>query len=97
MRRGRVEVNGYTIMPKCKGKHAGAWRPMYAVPDVVAFVKAVRAADPRATRNEPPQVKTVHTDPTDVRPWRARKLLVARSTFVPVMGCSVRTPGYFPV
>lgn len=94
MRRGRVEVHGLTLMPTCKGKYAGAWRPMYAIPDVLAFIKAVRAAAPSAARGVPYQVKTAHTHPGDIRPWYTRKLPVAHSTFVPMMGCSARTAGY---
>lgn len=87
LRRGKVEsVHGATLLPICRGKLAGAWRPLYAVPDVVDFVKAVRAANPSAARNVPCLVKAAHTDPTDVRPWPARKLLVARSTFTPTAG-----------
>jgi hypothetical protein len=97
MRRGRIEVHGLTLLPTCKGKFAGAWRPMYAIPAVVDFIKAVRAADPSAARNVPYQVKTAHTDPTDTRPWYTRKLPVARSTFAPMMGCSARPPGYLTV
>jgi hypothetical protein len=91
MRRGRVEsVHGATLLPICIGKHEGAWRPMYAVADVVDFIKAVQAAGPSAVRHAPYQVKTAHTDSTDTRPWYTRKLLVARSTFTP-------TAGYLPV
>ncbi|NIA54855.1 hypothetical protein HAV22_14550 [Massilia sp. TW-1] len=97
MRRGKVEVHGCILLPNCMGKHAHAWRPMYAAPDILAFIAAVRAADPCATRNVPYQVKTVHADPTDTRPWYTRKLLVARSTFAPMMGGSARTPGHMPV
>ncbi|MFC5549519.1 hypothetical protein [Massilia aerilata] len=82
MRRGRVEsVHGATLLPICKGKYQGAWRPMYAAADVLAFIKAVLAADPGAVRHAPYQVKTALTDPTDTRPWYTRKLPVARSTF----------------
>lgn len=97
MRRGRVEVHGLTLLPTCKGKYAGAWRPLYAIPDVVSFIKAVRMLDPSAARNIPYQIKTAHTDPTDIRPWYIRKLPVARSTFAPMMVCSARTPAYLPV
>jgi hypothetical protein len=97
MRRGRVKVHGCTLMPTCKGKHAGAWRPMYAVPDVLDFIKAVRAAEPAAARHLPYQVKTALSDPTDTRPWYTRKLPVARSTLAPMMVCSAPAPGYLPV
>lgn len=90
MRRGRADVYGLTLLPKCQGKFAHAWRPMYAVDQVEAFIEAVRKANPSAARGVPHLVKTAHIDPTDVRPWRARKLLVARSTFAP-------TAGYLPV
>lgn len=82
MRRGRVEVHGLTLLPTCKGKYAGAWRPIYSVTDVVDFIKAVRAADPVAARGVPYQVKTAYIDPTDTRPWCTRKLPVAVSTFL---------------
>jgi len=82
MRRGRIEVHGYTLLPTCMGKYARAWRPMYAIPDIVNFIRAVRMADRCATRNVPCQVKTAHMDPTDVRPWNTRKLPVAISTHV---------------
>jgi hypothetical protein len=95
MRRGRVEsVHGATLLPTCMGKHEGAWRPMYAAADVVNFIKAVQAAMPSTVRHAPYQVKTAHTDPTDIRPWYTRKLPVARSTRTPVMGYGARTPGY---
>lgn len=84
-RRERTKVHGYTLLPKCMGKSAGTWRPMYAVPEVLAFIEAVRAADPSATRNEPPQIKTAITDPTDFRPWKMRKLPVATSAFAASM------------
>jgi len=86
MRRGRVEVHGYTLQPICKGKYAGSWRPMYAANDVVDFIKKVRFAAPTAGRHVPYQVKTAYTDPADARPWYTRKLLVASSTFAPTMG-----------
>jgi len=98
MRRGRVEsVHGATLLPICMGKHEGAWRPMYSVPDVVAFIKAVRAANPGTERNTPLQIKTAITDPIDTRPWYKRKLLVAISTFGSMLGCSAHTPGYLAV
>ncbi|SDC80563.1 hypothetical protein SAMN05428966_102376 [Massilia sp. PDC64] len=89
MRRGRVEVNGDTLLPICKGKYAGAWRPMYAVADVLTFIAAVRAAALGTARHVPYQVKTAYTDPTDTRPWYTRKLSVASSTHV-VFGSSAR-------
>lgn len=97
MRRGRIEIHGLTLLPTCKGKYAGSWRPMYAIRDVVDFIKAVRAADPGAARHLPYQVKTAHTLPGDTRPWYTRKLPVATSTFAPMMACSARVPGYLPV
>lgn len=86
MRRGKVKVHGCTLLPKCMGQHRGAWRPMYAVLDVDAFIEAVRKATPGTARGVPHLVKTAHTHPGDTRPWRARKLLVARSTFTPTAG-----------
>jgi hypothetical protein len=97
MRRGRVEVHGATLLPTCKGKHAGAWRPMYAIPDVLSFIKAVSAAAPGAARHAPYQVKTALLDPADHRHWKVRKLPVAMSTFAPIMACSARMPDYLPV
>lgn len=95
MRRGRVEVHGYSLLPTCMGKYARAWRPMYATPDILAFIRAVRAADCGAARNLPYQVKTAHMEPTDTRPWYRRKLLVASSTIcTPTSRYSVRTPKY---
>jgi hypothetical protein len=82
MRRERALVNGYTLLPECRSKGGSAWRPMYQVSKVVAFIKAVRAVDPNATRNEPPQIKTAIMDPADCRHWKLRKLPVAISTFV---------------
>ncbi|WP_051971307.1 hypothetical protein [Massilia sp. 9096] len=86
MRRGKTKVQGCTLLPKCMGKHRGAWRPMYAVPDVEAFIEAVRKATPGTVRGVPHLVKTAHTLPGDTRPWYTRKLLVARSTFTPTAG-----------
>ncbi len=82
MRRGRVEVHGCTLLPKCVGKYAHAWRPMYTIPDILNFIRAVRAADCGASRNVPFQVKTAYMDPADTRPWHTRKLPVAMSTIV---------------
>ncbi|MGZ3182934.1 MAG: hypothetical protein ACXU8N_10880 [Telluria sp.] len=90
MRRGRVEVHGQSLLPTCKAKFAGAWRPMYAVADVVDFIKAVRSADPRAARHAPYQVRIALTEPTDARPWYKRRLLVASVTCHP-MARDVRT------
>lgn len=91
MRRERVEIHGLTLLPTCRGKFAGAWRPMYAIPDVVDFIKAVRAAASGAARNVPYQVKTAHIDPTDTRPWQKRQVPVARSTLTPMMSCGALT------
>lgn len=80
MRRGRIVVHGCTLLPTCMGKYANAWRPMYAVPDILDFIRSVRAADRSAARHVSYQVKTAHMDPTDIRPWHSRKLPVALST-----------------
>jgi hypothetical protein len=85
-RRGKVKVHGCTLLPVCMGKHRGVWRPMYAVPDVEAFIEAVRKATPGTSRGIPHLVKTAHTLPGDTRPWYTRKLLVACSIFTPTMG-----------
>ena len=82
MRRGRVVIHGCTLLPKCMGKYANAWRPMYAVPDILDFIRNVRAADCGAARHVSYQVKTAYMDPTDIRPWRLSKLPVALSTMV---------------
>lgn len=81
MRRGKVTVNGYTLLPECRGKGGTAWRPMYQVSNVWGFIEAIRAVDPSVRRNEPPQIKTAIADPADCRPWKLRKLPVAASAF----------------
>lgn len=85
MRRGKVTIQGSILLPHCMGRHANGWRPMYAIPDVVDFIKAVRAAVPGAARNVPYQVKTAYIDPSDTRPWYKRQVPVAISTFAASM------------
>jgi hypothetical protein len=81
MRLSKTHVNGYILLPECQGKGGKAWRPLYQASKVREFIKAVRAANPDATRNAPLQTKTVFSDPTDHRPWRLRKLIVAAAAF----------------
>jgi hypothetical protein len=81
MRNGKTHVDGYTLLPECRGKGGTAWRPLYRTSEVLEFIKAVRAANPSANRYAPLQIKTAFTDPADLRPWRQRKLIVAAAAF----------------
>jgi len=74
MRRGRADVNGYVLEPSCRLKDDRAWRPYYAGADIRRFIRAVQSICPDAVKNAPPAARKVATDPTDRRPWQARRL-----------------------
>ncbi|SNS11982.1 hypothetical protein SAMN06265795_101111 [Noviherbaspirillum humi] len=92
MRRGKVAVSGFILLPECKGKGDRAWLPMYQAAKVWEFIEAVRAADPSTKRNEPPLMKTALSDSTDIRHWRLRKLPTARTAFV--VSCAASPSAY---
>jgi Rad3-related DNA helicase len=82
MRRGKTDVNGFTLKPACRVRDGRAWRPMYRGFEVAEFIKAVRATNSDARRDAPPQIKVAIFDPADHREWKARKLTTAATVYV---------------
>ncbi|MFM0723422.1 hypothetical protein PQQ53_06985 [Paraburkholderia strydomiana] len=65
--RGRQSVAGYTLMP-CARQHDGkAYRPVYAVSDVQAFIENVQKAIPSAGRRP---IKTTSLSLNRGTDWR---------------------------
>lgn len=69
--RGKQSVQGITLLPCCRKKIGGAYRPMYAVTDVCAFIEAVLAVEPSARMKAPVTIIDLPVDRK--RPWATLK------------------------
>lgn len=68
--RDRQSIHGLTLIPCARQSDGKAFRPVYAVADVLAFIRDVLAAD--STAGKAP-LKTATLDIDRRRPWRLNK------------------------
>jgi len=76
--RDKQSLHGLTLMPCCRKKIGRAYRPMYAVADVRAFIADVLAVEPSARMKAPVAVIDLPVDRK--RPWSTIKLNRVRAT-----------------
>ena len=82
MRKGKTDVCGHVLTPAVRYHDGRAWRPMYALSAIKAFIRNVHASTTLAVAKQAPQVIVVEFD-TDIN-WRHQKIstpptLAARS------------------
>jgi hypothetical protein len=79
MRRGRSDFHGLVLLPIGRTREGRSLRPVYAVEDVVLFIKKAREVAEVPANPAAVKVRTVMLDPEDYRSWRVRKVPSAAS------------------
>lgn len=82
MRSDKTDVCGHVLTPAVRYHDGRAWRPMYALSAIKAFIRAVHASTTLAVAKQAPQGFVVEFD--DAINWRHQKIsttpaLVART------------------
>lgn len=65
--RGKQSIQGLTLKPCCRKKIGKAFRPMYALTDIEAFIAKVLKIEPKAGKAP---IKPVLLDLDRKKPWR---------------------------
>lgn len=72
MRQGKTDVCGHVLTPAAKHYDGRAWRPVYALSAIKAFIRNVHASTKLAVAKQAPQGFVVEFD-TDIN-WRHQKI-----------------------
>ncbi|EPT6930470.1 hypothetical protein ACVRTF_004229 [Cronobacter turicensis] len=76
MRRDRSSYEGLILQPVSVGRINGRYRPVYRLSDVQEFIKHALPLQPSLAAPHKLLIREAEIDPTDIRPWRLRKLPV---------------------
>ncbi len=82
MRKGKTDVCGHVLTPAARCHDGRAWRPMYAVSAIKAFIKAVHASTTLAVAKQAPQGIVMEFD--DAINWRHQKITKAPAPVAPI-------------
>ncbi|MBU9558967.1 hypothetical protein [Burkholderia multivorans] len=82
MRKGRTDVCGHVLTPAARHYDGRAWRPMYAVSEIKAFIRKVHASTTLAVAKQAPQGFVVEFD-TAIH-WRHQKITKAPAPVAPI-------------
>jgi hypothetical protein len=82
MRAGKTDVFGHVLTPAARHHDGRAWRPVYSVSAIKAFIKAVHASTKSAVVKQPPQGTVMEFDP-DIN-WRHQKIPKAPAPVAPI-------------
>lgn len=74
MRRDRGNFHGLVLLPIARTREGRSLRPVYAVEDVVEFIKKAREITDIPANPAAVKARIVMLDPEDHRSWRVRRV-----------------------
>jgi hypothetical protein len=74
MRRDRGDFHGLVLLPIARTREGRSLRPVYAVEDVILFIKNAREVADMPANPAAVKARIVMLDPEDHRSWRVRKV-----------------------